>query len=407
MNEDATLLSRFVEDHAEEAFTELVQRYLAMVHATALRRVGGDTHLAQDVTQMVFIALARKASSLRGHVSLAGWLYVSTHRATSAVVRREQRRKQHEASALSMNLDSSSDGPPIDPASLRPLLDDALVELKADDREAVVLRFFAQHSFAEVGAALRISEEAARKRVARALDQLQSKLSRRGITSTVTALGSALTAAGITTAPATLASEVAAVALAQSLALPAAALTSTVISSLMPAAAIAAVLTGLWTILPQQRANAAMSDELTRFERTSGVSASVQSEIDDLTRALARVQTARASDVQPPVPARVAVPAPVTRAARIAGAKEVSVDPTGTLQWEGEPVRLEEFIVLLVAYQKAAASTGSQVIVKANGARFPQMSFVLDEARKAGITSLLIESDSVPDPKYAMSTLWF
>jgi len=58
MKEDATLLSRFVEDHAEEAFTELVQRYLAMVHATALRRVGGDAHLAQDVTQTVFIALA-------------------------------------------------------------------------------------------------------------------------------------------------------------------------------------------------------------------------------------------------------------------------------------------------------------------------------------------------------------
>ncbi len=407
MNEDATLLSRFVEDHAEEAFTELVQRYLSMVHATALRRVGGDTHLAQDVTQTVFIALARKASSLRGHASLAGWLYVSTHRATAEVVRREQRRKQHEASAHSMNLDNMSDDPPVDPASLRPLLDDALVELKADDREAVVLRFFAQRSFAEIGAALRISEEAARKRVNRALDQLQAKLSRRGITSSVAALGSALTAAGITTAPATLVSEIAAVAFAQSLAVPAAVLTSTLVSSVLPATAIAAVLTGLWTILPQQRASAAMAGDLARLERTSGVSAGVQSEIDSLTRELVLAQTVPVSDVRPSAPARVTGPAPVTRAVRMAGAKEVSVDPKGTLQWEGEPVRLEEFIALLVAYQKAAASTGSQVIVKANGARFPQMSFVLDEARKAGITSLLIESDSVPDPKYAMSTLWF
>ena len=201
MNEDSTLLRRFVEDHAEDAFTELVQRHLAMVHATALRRVGGDAHLAQDVAQTVFISLARKASSLRGHASLAGWLYISTHHATAEIVRREQRRKQREASAHSMNRASTPDDPPVDPAALRPLLDDALVELKSDDREAVLLRFFAQRSFAEIGSALRITEEAARKRVDRALDQLQATLSRRGITSTVAALGSALSAAGITTAP--------------------------------------------------------------------------------------------------------------------------------------------------------------------------------------------------------------
>src|SRR5882724_6146007 len=128
MNEDAILLRRFVEDHAEEAFTELVQRHLALVHATALRRVGGDAHLAQDVTQTVFIALARKASALRSHGSLAGWLYLSTHHATAEVVRREQRRKQREAAAHSMHLASTLDDPPVDPASLRPLLDDALVE---------------------------------------------------------------------------------------------------------------------------------------------------------------------------------------------------------------------------------------------------------------------------------------
>ena len=192
MNEDAILLRRFAEDHAEEAFTELVRRHLPLVHATALRRVGGDAHLAQDVTQTVFISLARKAPALQGHASLAGWLYLSTHHATAEVVRREQRRKQREASAHTMHLASTPDDPPVDPAALRPLLDDALVELKADDREAVVLRFFGQRSFAEIGAALRITEEAARKRVDRALEKLQAALSRRGITSTVAALGSAL-----------------------------------------------------------------------------------------------------------------------------------------------------------------------------------------------------------------------
>ena len=188
MNEDALLLRRFVEDHAEDAFTEIVRRHLTMVYGTALRRVGGDAHLAQDVTQTVFISFATKAASLRNHASLAGWLYISAHRATAEAVRREQRRKQHEASAHSRNLSSTPEDPAVDPAALRPLLDDALVELKEDDREAVVLRYFAQRSFAEIGSALRITEEAARKRVERAVEKLHETLSRRGITSTVTAL---------------------------------------------------------------------------------------------------------------------------------------------------------------------------------------------------------------------------
>jgi len=288
MNEDDTLLRHFVEDHAEDAFTELVQRHVAMVYATALRRVGGDAHFAQDVTQSVFISLARKASTLRGHASLAGWLYISTHRATAEVVRREQRRKQREASAHSMHLTSTPEDRPVDPASLRPLLDDALIELKSEDREAVVLRFFAQRSFAEIGAALRITEEAARKRVNRALEKLQEALCRRGITSTATALGGALSAAGITAAPATLVSQVAAVALAESMAIPTATLTTAFTSSLLPAAAIAAVLTGLWTNTPQQRANETMAGEIARLERAPEATAGLRSEIDDLTRALAR-----------------------------------------------------------------------------------------------------------------------
>lgn len=408
MDEDAFLLRRFAEDHAEEAFTELVQRHLPMVHATALRRVGGDAHLAQDVTQTVFISLARKASSLRGHGSLGGWLYVSTHHATAEVVRREQRRKQREASAHSMHLANTPDDLSADPASLRPLLDDALVELKDDDREAVVLRFFGQRSFAEIGAALRITEEAARKRVDRALEKLQTTLSRRGITSTVAALGSALTAAGVTTAPATLVGQVAAIALAQSAVAPATALATTLASALLPAAGMAAVFTGLWTILPQQRANAAMADELARLRRAPSVSAGVQSEIDDLTRALALARVPLSSVSSAPASARAAGRA-LTASARIAGAKEVSVSTEGALQWEGESVTLDEFMLRLKAYQSTATPGGSQIIVKGNGARILQMYWVFVEARKAGITSLVVESDSEPDPKLppGAPTIWF
>ena len=406
MNEDATLLRRFAEDHADDAFTELVQRHLALVHATALRRVGGDVHLAQDVAQTVFISLARKAASLHSHASLAGWLYVSTHHAAAEVVRREQRRKQRETSAHTMNLASTPEGPTADPATLRPLLDDGLLELPADDRDAVVLRFFAQRSFAEIGTALRITEEAARKRVDRALEKLQSALSLRGITSTSAALGTALTAAGITTAPATLVSQIAGIALAESALLPAAAVTSSLTSALLPTTAMAAVLTGLWTILPQQRANAAMTAEIARLEQTPFDPAHAQSEIDRLARAVAQARTPP-SRVQPITPSALATvsQSPSTTPAPAANAKKVQVTPKGALQWEGETLTLDKFLVRLADYQASAGSNGSQLIVKGDAVRFPQLNWVLDEARKAGITSLIVESDSEPDS--SVPTLWF
>jgi RNA polymerase sigma factor (sigma-70 family) len=212
MSTDAELLHRFVADRSESAFTELVHRHLTLVHATALRRVGRDAHAADDVTQQVFVSLARKASSLRGHATLAGWLYVCTHHATAEWVRREQRRKQREATAHSMHLNDSS-AESQDDTRLRPLLDDALVTLKPDEREALVLRFFSGRSFAEIGNAVQSSEEAARKRVDRALEKLHAVLVRRGVTSTVAALGTALTAASLDSAPAGLALKVAGVAL--------------------------------------------------------------------------------------------------------------------------------------------------------------------------------------------------
>ena len=269
-----------------------------------------------------------------------------------------------------------------------------------------MLRYFAQRSFAEIGAALRITEEAARKRVDRALEKLQVTLSRRGITSTVAALGGALSAAGITTAPATLAGQVVAVALAESVLVPAAGLTATLASSLLPAAAMAALVTGLWVIVPQQRANTAMADEFARLERAPTSAAATQSEIDSLTLALAVARTSPASAQTAPAPVRAAVPAPATYP-RLAGAKEVFVTTEGALQWEDQAVTLDEFLVRLTAYQTAAARTGSQLIDKGNGDRYPQLFWVLDEARKAGITHLVVESDSEPERYPFVPSSWF
>ena len=192
MLDDIELLRRYAENHSEESFTELVRRRLSLVYSVALRRVGGDAHLANDVTQRVFTDLARKAAALSRRQVLTGWLFTSTRYAAAEAVRREKRRQAHEQDAQTMqNLfpDSVSNG---NWDRLRPVLDDLINELGESDREAVLLRFFEGRPFAEVGAKLHLSENTARMRVERAVDKLRALLARRGIPSTTVALATLL-----------------------------------------------------------------------------------------------------------------------------------------------------------------------------------------------------------------------
>ena len=214
MTDDAELVRRYVADRSEAAFTELVRRRIDLVYSVALRQVGGDAHLAEDVTQKVFADLARKAPALLGRAVLSGWLYRSTQYAASDLVRSERRRRAREQQTSVMNELLSSDAPPTDWDRLRPLLDEAMAELKDPDRDAIALRFFEGRAFAEVGRALQLTEEAARKRVDRALDKLAGILSRRGVSSTTAAVGAALAHQAAVAAPAGLAASVAGSALA-------------------------------------------------------------------------------------------------------------------------------------------------------------------------------------------------
>src|SRR5882672_9164967 len=123
---DASLLRRFARDRADDAFAELVRRHLGLVYAAALRQVGGDAHLAQDVAQLVFTDLARKASALAGRDTLAGWLHTSTHHAAANAVRAERRRHKREEEAHAMQ-ELSNDAPSDNAwAQVRPVLDDTL-----------------------------------------------------------------------------------------------------------------------------------------------------------------------------------------------------------------------------------------------------------------------------------------
>lgn len=203
MDEDNELLRRFAHEGAQDAFAELVRRRVDLVFAAAQRQTGGDAHLAQDVTQQVFLALACRASALTAHTVLTGWLFTTTRYLAIRAMRQQRRwqRREHEASAM------HSSNPEPSPAweNLRPVIDEALYELEEKDRTALLLRFFDGRSLAEVGAGIGLNENSARMRVERALEKLRCRLAKRGVTSTVAALGVALASQPAMAAPAGLA----------------------------------------------------------------------------------------------------------------------------------------------------------------------------------------------------------
>lgn len=206
---DGELLRRYAREHSEKAFEELVGRRINLVYSAALRQVNNDPHLAEDVTQAVFTDLAAKAAKLSQHPSLTAWLYTSTRFIAANTRRTEQRRAAREAEAHAMNaIDESRESAP-DWARIRPLLDDAMHTLPAQDREAVLLRHFERRSYAEIGGVLGLSEDSARMRVNRALEKLHETLARRGVTSTALALAGLLGSNAAGAAPAHLTAKVA------------------------------------------------------------------------------------------------------------------------------------------------------------------------------------------------------
>jgi RNA polymerase sigma factor (sigma-70 family) len=210
MPDDAELLRRYAATRDQEAFAELVRRQVDGVFSAALRRVGGDVQFAEDVAQQVFAALARKAAVVAKHPFLGAWLYTTTRHEAANVVRRERRRKEreHRAGIMSNVNDSENEQAAVDWNQVAPVLDEAIDQLAERDRTAIVLRFIERRGFAEIGAALQVSTDAARMRVERALEKLRQRLVRRGVTSTATALGFALTAHAAAPAPGAVAASV-------------------------------------------------------------------------------------------------------------------------------------------------------------------------------------------------------
>src|SRR6185436_1082893 len=195
------LLREYAEQRSERAFTELVNRHLNFVYSTALRVVR-EADLAEDVTQLVFIKLARKAGSLPAGTIVTGWLYRTTQFTAETVQRSEWRRRKREKLAMELN------EPHHDSVwkEVAPLLESAMARLRQIDQDAVLLRFFAGKSLREVGGTLGISDDAAQKRVDRALEKMRAYFAQQGIAVSATALVPAIAAHAVQTAPVGLAS---------------------------------------------------------------------------------------------------------------------------------------------------------------------------------------------------------
>jgi RNA polymerase sigma factor (sigma-70 family) len=209
---DQQLLRDYTERHSEAAFAELVRRHVDLVHSAALRMVR-DAHLAEDVTQGVFLALARNAAQLTNRPVLSGWLHRTAQNLAANTVRSDVRRRAREQEAAAMN---ESLAPEHDSVweDIAPYLDAALGELSEPDRDALLLRYFERKSAREMAQTLGTSEDAAQKRISRAVERLREFFAKRGITVGVSGLVVVISANAVQAAPAGLAVTMSSAALA-------------------------------------------------------------------------------------------------------------------------------------------------------------------------------------------------
>ncbi len=210
--DDIALLREYVDHDSEEAFDTLVTRHVNKVYSVALRHAR-NPHQAEEITQAVFVILAKKSRHLGRSVVLSGWLYQTARLAALTFIRSEIRRARREQEAQMQSLLNETESDVW--TQIAPLLDTAMAGLNEKDRYAVVLRFFDGKSMREVGAALGGSEDAAKTRLNRAVEKLRQFFVKRGIASTAESITGAIAANSVQAAPAALAKSVTAVAIAK------------------------------------------------------------------------------------------------------------------------------------------------------------------------------------------------
>jgi len=207
--EDMELVQEYARTKSEAAFATLVSRHVNLVYSVAVRQVR-DQHLAEEVTQTVFIILARKAGSLRSGTVLSGWLCQTARYASAKALTVQHRRQQREHQAFMQSQLNETEADAWQ--QIAPLLDGAMAQLGRRDHDAVVLRFFEGRNFRDVGTRLNTSEAGAKMRVNRALEKLRKLFTKRGLTFSAAIIASAISANSVQAAPTGLAIAVTSVA---------------------------------------------------------------------------------------------------------------------------------------------------------------------------------------------------
>ncbi len=251
--DDHELLAEYARSGSEAAFAALVARYLNLVYSAALRFTGNPHH-AQEISQAVFVTLARKAGGLRRSVLMPGWLYQTARLTAANFVKSEIRRQNREQEAY---MQSTLNGPaPAAWEQIAPLLDEAMGGLGETDRNAVVLRYFENKTAEETGALLKLTTAAAHKRVERALDKLRKFFTKRNVTIGTGGLVGLISANAVQAAPAGLVATISAAAVISGTAISTATLITatttiamtTLQKTIVAAALAAAVGTGIYAV---------------------------------------------------------------------------------------------------------------------------------------------------------------
>ena len=208
--DDSALLRQYAENNSEEAFAALVTKYINLVYSVAMRSVGNPAS-AEEITQAVFIILARKAGQLRNDKALSSWLFKTTQLTANNFLRSELRRQSREQEAHDVQTILNEPEPELWP-KIAPLLDNAVAALNEKDRRAILLRFYEGKNLRKIGTLTGSNESAAEKRVSRALEKLRKFFTKRGVSSTTAIIAGTISANSVQAAPIGLAATVSTVA---------------------------------------------------------------------------------------------------------------------------------------------------------------------------------------------------
>ena len=376
---DVQLLREYAGHGYDAAFRDIVVRHTNLVYSAALRQVE-SSDLAADIAQSVFVDLARKAKPLSERFStessLIGWLHRSTRYAALNHLRDTRRRLANERQAMEQLLTNSESS--VDWEQIRPTLDEALDSLGDEDREAMLLRFFKGQDFRAVGLALGVSDDAAQKRVSRAIERLREFFAKRGVTVGASALAAALSANAVQAAPvglaatistaATLAANVVststAIATTKTIAM------TTASKALIAATIVAAIGTGIYEVRQNSRLHEQNQMLLQQQDSLTDQNRQLQKELDQTTSTLA--------------------------AARLAPGQSPN-NATELARLRGEVTRLRQDARELAQWKAATAATGSDPAIEATlkswAARAAQLKQRLEQMPDKRIPELQLLTD--------------